>query len=291
MNYIKQYFRIIRFRRNNPLVKSSDTVGDIHYHHIIPKSCGGKDSPKSTVNQKGSNLIGVTPREHYVLHELLVKICKNTKYAASMNSAWWFMSHVKVNGFDVKINSRLYETFSKEFVKTKSIQHSGWHHTAEAKEKISNASRGRKYSDEIKAIFSAAQNRPDVRMKKSLAVKGRKLSKEHKLAISKGNTEEVRLRKSLSTKGIPKSKQAHENMIAAQNRTDVRQRRQTTWNNKDKNDILLWKSRISNALTGRKKSDETKQKMRKSKDDKWKLSQLQYRIKKFMIWCYYLMII
>ena len=50
MNYKKVYDEIIAFRRKHPLLKSAENLGGVHYHHIVPKACGGKDSPKSTVN-------------------------------------------------------------------------------------------------------------------------------------------------------------------------------------------------------------------------------------------------
>ena len=167
MNYIKQYFRIIRFRRDNPIVKSQDAMGAVHYHHIIPKACGGKDSPKSTVNQQGSNLIGVTPREHYVLHELLMRIYKGTPYEYAMCCAWRQMSNSGVKSYGVKQNSRIYEA--------NCIRHS----QAMSKERKGHFTF--KMSEKGKANCKKAANRPEVRRKKSEAMKKLNLSEKHKL--------------------------------------------------------------------------------------------------------------
>lgn len=291
MNYAKCYLSIIKFRRQHPLYKTLENIGQVHYHHIFPLCCGGTDTPQAQVNQIGSNLIGVTTREHFVLHELLVKMCRNGKFSASINCAWWFMANVKVNGFNVKLNSRLYSAFMKDFIITKRVQHTGWHHTEESKRKISEASRGKKHNDNSRANMKAAQNRQDVKSKKSKALRGRHLTNEHKLAISKANTIEVRHRKRIATKGIPKSDIARQHIKEGKNNIENKKKRSITWQNKTETEINEWKIKLSKALVGRKLSDKTKEKLRKPKDIKWKLSQLNYRIKKSLLYFYYLMII
>ena len=41
-------------------------IGQVERHHIVPRSLGGTDSPE--------NLVYLTPEEHFVAHELLVKL-------------------------------------------------------------------------------------------------------------------------------------------------------------------------------------------------------------------------
>lgn len=66
MNYQKIYDRIISRGRERVL------AGYKEHHHIIPRCMGGTDHP--------DNLVHLTPEEHYVCHQLLVKIYpKNIK--------------------------------------------------------------------------------------------------------------------------------------------------------------------------------------------------------------------
>jgi hypothetical protein len=76
MNYRKHYQKLIERARNRT------KTGYIESHHIIPKCMGGDDSFE--------NLVDLTPEEHYVAHQLLVKIYPNNTaliYAAAMMSA------------------------------------------------------------------------------------------------------------------------------------------------------------------------------------------------------------
>lgn len=77
MNYRSHYDRLIcRARmRDKP-------CGYVEMHHVIPSCIGGEDTPE--------NLVVLTPEEHFVAHQLLVKIYpQNAKlaYAALMMSA------------------------------------------------------------------------------------------------------------------------------------------------------------------------------------------------------------
>jgi 5-methylcytosine-specific restriction endonuclease McrA len=60
MNYKKIYERIIDRARSRDLLSYKER------HHIIPRCLGGSDDI--------SNLVDLTPEEHYVCHQLLVKI-------------------------------------------------------------------------------------------------------------------------------------------------------------------------------------------------------------------------
>lgn len=73
MDYIKQYDSLINRAKNRIL------SGYVEKHHIIPRCMGGTDDP--------NNLVYLTAREHFVAHQLLVKIYKNNTrliYAALM---------------------------------------------------------------------------------------------------------------------------------------------------------------------------------------------------------------
>lgn len=78
MNYKKHYNALINKAKNRIL------DGYYEIHHIVPRCLGGDDNPE--------NLIKLTPEEHYVAHQLLVKIYPNepkliyAAYAMILNS-------------------------------------------------------------------------------------------------------------------------------------------------------------------------------------------------------------
>jgi ribosomal protein S17E len=65
MDYQKIYNQLINQAKNKTIVGYSET------HHIVPRCLGGTDDP--------ANLVDLTPEEHYVAHQLLVKIHKDNK--------------------------------------------------------------------------------------------------------------------------------------------------------------------------------------------------------------------
>lgn len=60
MNYGKHYDLLIDRAKNRKY------DGYVEYHHIVPRCLGGTDDK--------DNLVALTPEEHYVAHQLLVKI-------------------------------------------------------------------------------------------------------------------------------------------------------------------------------------------------------------------------
>lgn len=76
MNYLKHYGSLIERAKNRVMGGYSEK------HHIIPKCLGGSDEKE--------NLVILTAREHYVAHQLLVKIYPGNRklaYAALMMSS------------------------------------------------------------------------------------------------------------------------------------------------------------------------------------------------------------
>jgi hypothetical protein len=74
-------------------------------HHIIPRCMGGTDDP--------NNLVDLTPEEHYVCHQLLVKIYPDDEklmYAAKMMS---------LNSNGLRPTNKLYKWLKDRFVKAK----------------------------------------------------------------------------------------------------------------------------------------------------------------------------
>jgi hypothetical protein len=93
MNYQKIYDIIIDRSKNRIL------EGYVEKHHIIPECLGGTDDP--------SNLVVLTAREHYIVHQLLVKMYPDNHkliYAANM---------MTVNRYNQPRNNRTYDWLKK----------------------------------------------------------------------------------------------------------------------------------------------------------------------------------
>lgn len=60
MDYALHYNRIVDRARSRVL------IGYVERHHVIPRCLGGTDAPR--------NIVKLTPEEHYVSHQLLVKL-------------------------------------------------------------------------------------------------------------------------------------------------------------------------------------------------------------------------
>ena len=165
---------------NKLILKVQLTTPNGYYenHHIIPKSLGGIDDM--------SNMVKLTAKQHYVAHHLLWRHYKKIddfESAKKMLYAFWAMSTQKKDGRRY-INASNYEVIRNEYSKIRSIatsgsnnpnygnptgyKHSeatiikmtrkgvehpmyGKHHSDDSKEKMSAAMKGRKLTDEHKA--------------------------------------------------------------------------------------------------------------------------------------------
>ncbi len=102
MNYQRIYNEIIDFARlHHGLTKNKQQ--EFERHHIIPKSFGGSNDLE--------NLVDLTPRQHFICHWLLTKICIG-EHKAKMIYAFWRMS--QKNGTTKHVpTSRQYEIARK----------------------------------------------------------------------------------------------------------------------------------------------------------------------------------
>ncbi len=108
MNYQKIYDSLIQKRQKEKLDK------EIHYcefHHIKPKSI----YPELELDK--SNIIALTPREHFIAHLLLRQIYKkqfgeNSRQYHAMLNACWYLIHATNK---IKINSKQYEKLKIEY--------------------------------------------------------------------------------------------------------------------------------------------------------------------------------
>lgn len=162
MNYQRHYNTLIERARYR------EAVGYVERHHVVPRCMGGGDEK--------SNIVSLTPEEHFVAHQLLVRIHPETKGLAI---AVWRM------------------TFGKNHESSKRY---GWlrrKHSEAIGEVIGKYWRGRKrndFSELHRQRISSAQigkkrgeHSPEHKSKLSEAHKGKKLTEEHreKLAIAK----------------------------------------------------------------------------------------------------------
>jgi len=126
MNYFKIYNNLIERAKNRIL----DGYGEMH--HIIPRCMGGSDI--------SDNLVRLTPEEHYVAHQLLVKMYPdNSKllYAANM------MCVISSDHGGYRCN-KLYGWLKKKISETRT----GSKLSSEIKIKIGNSRRGKLHTND-----------------------------------------------------------------------------------------------------------------------------------------------
>lgn len=169
-------------------------------HHIKPKSIYPE------LKRDKSNIVNLTPKEHYIAHRLLIKIYKNkfgikSKEYRSMLNAFWYLCHASKH--KEKISSRTYvklkEAFAIKVSETQSgVNHwnFGKHHSKETRKKIGKANKGNTWTEERKIKYGrehSGKNNPNYgnywteEQKENISKKltGRKLSKKQCENISK----------------------------------------------------------------------------------------------------------
>jgi len=191
MNYQKHYDLLIERTKFRNIVEYTEI------HHIIPRCLGGSD--------REDNLAELTPEEHYVAHQLLVKIYPENSglvYAAFMMGSsrinnkvygWLRRRHAENISFLLSGKPKSVEHREKLSLamKDKPSPKIGCRHTIETKQKISNALKGKIPNE-------------DARLRMSISQKG-------KLRSVEDNT-----RRSIALKGRPKSEETKINMRIAQ---------------------------------------------------------------------------
>lgn len=131
MNYQRVHDDIIQKARSQSRIYGCG----IYYerHHIIPKCIGG--SGKTHQWKTHPNIILLTAREHFIVHQLLVKIYPSV---GKLKSALWFMCNQKAVGRDYLVSSRLYEEAKLEHL----AQIQGVPKSKEHRLKLSEAKKG-----------------------------------------------------------------------------------------------------------------------------------------------------
>jgi hypothetical protein len=103
LNYQKIYKKLIAKRQKYVLEENYEK------HHIIPRTIGGDDLE--------SNLVKLTPREHYIAHLLLTKIHPKED---GLKIAWQLMACTRDNFSKVKFSSKMYQKLKLEVRKAQS---------------------------------------------------------------------------------------------------------------------------------------------------------------------------
>lgn len=119
--------------------KMEGREGYVERHHIVPKSLGGS-------NRK-ENLVKLSPREHYVVHLLLMKMVDDLRSKYKMAAAFLYMSKVRNGNTEQRYSSRLYEYHKKIRAKVLKESNAG----------SGNPMHGRNHSDATRAKISKAR--------------------------------------------------------------------------------------------------------------------------------------
>lgn len=134
-------------------------VGYNEKHHVIPRCFGGKNS----------EVVRLTPEEHYVAHQLLVKMYPGNR------SLLWAASNMTGKTKYTRRNNKLYGWLRRKLSEDMRARMTGRKPSAETREKMRAAKLGTKQSLETIAKRSTAI---------SAAKKGMKFSPEHRAALA-----------------------------------------------------------------------------------------------------------
>jgi hypothetical protein len=158
MNYKLQYELLVAKACDRKLSGYSER------HHVVPKCMGGSKAKENTVQ--------LTPEEHYVAHQLLVKIYPKH------NGILWSACAMTNNGSRTQRSNRLYGWLRRLFAVRIAESNRGQKRSAETIKKLAAAHVGRVYKKRTE----------ETKKKMSLASKGKPKSTEHRAALSKAKT-------------------------------------------------------------------------------------------------------
>ena len=153
MNYSKHYQSLI----SKAMVRELPPDVYVERHHIVPKCLGG--------GNELSNLVRLTAREHFVAHQLLVKMHPNVEklvYAACI------MAHSPTGA---RITNKIYGWLKEKLADLQSLKFTG---------KTWTEAQNKSRSEAVKAQWAD----PDFKARRSAAMKGKKWSEESRAAKS-----------------------------------------------------------------------------------------------------------
>lgn len=158
MDYCWHYERLIERARKRTLSGYSER------HHVVPQCRGGDESPR--------NIVRLTPEEHYVAHQLLVKM-----YPEDAGLLWAAVA--MTNGTErMPRRNKLFGWLRRRLAHRMRGNTFGCNPSAETRAKMSASRLGKKrtpHTEETKAKMSAAS-------------KGRTKTPAHRASLSKAKT-------------------------------------------------------------------------------------------------------
>jgi len=172
--YTKWYYNIIT---QATAVSFQRTSEYLERHHIIPKSLGGSNDE--------NNLVNLTAREHYICHQLLVRMVEGVA-RRKMYYALWIINNKKAR--PNQLNSHRYARLRAEIAAQTSKLMTGRTVSAGTRAKQSVSKKITHNTIEVRAKLSkAAKQRADTtewREKSSKIHSGKTISVEHRTNIS-----------------------------------------------------------------------------------------------------------
>jgi hypothetical protein len=161
MNYQRHYDTLIERARHRQV------VGYVEHHHVVPRCMGGNDEK--------TNIVPLTPEEHFVAHQLLTKMYPDNK---KLIFAAWGMTQGKWR------NNKKFGWLRKKRAEAQQ----GIKLSESAKKKISESRIGKKLTDDAAQKLHEARRKSgtskETRMKLSVALQGRPKTDHHKKALS-----------------------------------------------------------------------------------------------------------
>lgn len=228
---------------NNIILKSSNRiiVGYSENHHIIPKSCGGKDIK--------SNIANLTAKEHFICHWLLTKMLTG-KNKTKMIFAFKMMFVINKDQERYRPPAYLHEiavaNSAKEFCGYKHSEETKARMRAAIRPPVSDATR-LATSLRLKGVPKSKKHRNNM----SIAGKNRIRTQEHCDNISKGKKGKKRSQSSIdkgaeSNRGQTRSEETKAKMRAAhltrqpisQEKLQNRKLRKLIYTEEKRNDII-----------------------------------------------------
>lgn len=192
MDYAAHYERLVARSRARAL------TGYVERHHVMPRCMGGDESV--------GNIVQLTPEEHYVAHQLLVRMhpgnvnlisavmlmaprCGGSGAYGWLRRRYAALASIRETGNKRNLGRRHSEA-TKAKISAAKRGCKGFAPSAEGRERIAASKRGVPRSPEVLAKMSAASKGKTLsvqaRAKLSAFFKGRPLTEEHKRKVSEG---------------------------------------------------------------------------------------------------------
>lgn len=156
--YTRWYSSIIENSKQHPRSKKE---GYYEKHHIIPKSCGGTD--------EASNLVLLTPKEHFICHLLLLKMMKSEYHYHKMVFALNAMSRPR--GDKPAYTSAMYVYLKPKIAESIRAMHRGKAKPGTS-EKLKNRPKSTEHTEKLKNNLAKARDARSLKIYKLIQPDG-----------------------------------------------------------------------------------------------------------------------